>query len=77
MKRLDSPEDAGIQSPTPDLELQGHDRRVQRIIGDIRGAYETTHGTDPCFARLVNVESVVRFVLLRADPLEGETDAQR
>ncbi len=63
--------------PTPDLQLEGQDERVQRIVGDVRGAFSTTRGTNPVFERLVNVEAVVRFVLLRSDYGERHADKQR
>lgn len=52
--------------PTPDLELEDYDAQVHRIVSDIRGGYSTTYGTNPVFEQGINVESVVRFVLLRA-----------
>ena len=59
--------------PTPDQQLEGDDARVQRIVGDIRGIFHPVPvgdrlrfalGEEPT---LVDVETVVRFVLLRGD----------
>lgn len=60
-------EPQGENYPTPDLQLEGQYPRVNRIVADIRGGFATTGGQRPCFDRLVDVEAVVRFVLLRSD----------
>jgi hypothetical protein len=54
-------------APTPDQQLEGDNERVQRLVADIRGAFATTGGKSPRFERLVDVESVVRFILLRVE----------
>lgn len=51
--------------PTPDQVLEGDDERVARVVADVRGAFATTGGERPVFEHLVDVEEVVRFVLLR------------
>ena len=54
---------------TPDRVLEGDNERVKRIVADVRGAFATTRGERPAFFETIDVEEVVRFVLLRAaDP---------
>ena len=70
------------EQPTPDQKLEGPDPRVPDIVRDIAGAFRTTRGSRPAFERRIDVEEVVRFVLLRAarvpaEPEQPSQDARR